>query len=740
MADQKEEKTTVYTLAPDTELRFEVEHDANVCVELKGGLAEIFGTELTKNKKFYFPGGSKIAIFTFQGCSTEVAYIAQETPMTIYINTHAALDQMRQIALKEGGRGPRIMVVGPMDVGKTTVCKLLLNYAARLGRSPIYVDLDVGQGNISVPGTIGALVVERPADLEEGFSQLAPLIYNFGHISIGDNAVLYNHIVSKLADEINIRCQSNQHGVQEIRKLHYKLFFDLHNELSSSELSSLKSQCSSHNVRQTKRLLNANSCIAVCQAIEEVGGISLGQYGTLVSMLSKIGRGDLSELAVQTEREIVCIRETVGGGAITQATQNPEVNNMNNMIILDISKLIAPHEFKELKSIIHAWGYTCDDLPFYSTMLDLMYGLQQQGVIVPGNYKSLWDMMIVLGRMDLAEKCEEIGNKIGKLLKVTLDDCPINDVLTNKYQKDIRKLHYKLLVDISRQLTPDNITGLRNTCRGWQMQELSFESTRLDLLNSLELQGIVEPGNYKELKNIMQRLGRDDLYSWVAEIEVKVSDLSVKGSLGGLEMKFPDTRSFLQRGNVAASGVVINTCGWIKGGGYQSILHAAWAFETDVILVLDQERLYNELCRDVPDFVKVVLQPKSGGVVERSRERRMQARDDKIREYFYGIKQQLYPHSFEVPFSTVKIFKIGAPVLPDSCLPAGNKSEDNELKLVPVLPGQSILHRVLCVSLAKSEEEDVVSKNVAGFIVVTLVDMERETFVYGHSLRIGVHK
>ena len=35
--------------------------------------------------------------------------------------------------------------VGPTDVGKSTVCRLLLNYAVRLGRKPIYVDLDVGQ-------------------------------------------------------------------------------------------------------------------------------------------------------------------------------------------------------------------------------------------------------------------------------------------------------------------------------------------------------------------------------------------------------------------------------------------------------------------------------------------------------------------------------------------------------------------------------------------------------------------
>ena len=62
------------------------------------------------------------------------------------------------------------------------------------------------------------------------------------------------------------------------------------------------------------------------------------------------------------------------------------------------------------------------------------------------------------------------------------------------------------------------------------------------------------------------------------------------------------------------SGVVINTGGWVRGAGYDALKHAAGAFEVDIILVLDQERLYNQLKGDLPDFVKIVLLPKSGGV------------------------------------------------------------------------------------------------------------------------------
>lgn len=73
----------------------------------------------------------------------------------MYLNAHAALEQLRKKAETDNSRGPVTMIVGPMDVGKSTLCRLLLNYAVRMGRRPIFVDLDVGQGQISVPGTIG---------------------------------------------------------------------------------------------------------------------------------------------------------------------------------------------------------------------------------------------------------------------------------------------------------------------------------------------------------------------------------------------------------------------------------------------------------------------------------------------------------------------------------------------------------------------------------------------------------
>ena len=75
--------------------------------------------------------------------------------MTFYVNVSNALEGLRVTAEKDDKPGPNVLVAGPTDVGKTTLCRILLNYAVRSARTPVFVDLDLGQSSITVPGNIG---------------------------------------------------------------------------------------------------------------------------------------------------------------------------------------------------------------------------------------------------------------------------------------------------------------------------------------------------------------------------------------------------------------------------------------------------------------------------------------------------------------------------------------------------------------------------------------------------------
>jgi polyribonucleotide 5'-hydroxyl-kinase len=95
-----------------------------------------------------------------------------------------------------------------------------------------------------VPGSIGAVLVERPANIEEGgFAESAPLVYHYGHttpgkiivsntllawllfgfhqfqkpffhnsidLSAGHNPILFNRLVSRLADVVRERTSASR--------------------------------------------------------------------------------------------------------------------------------------------------------------------------------------------------------------------------------------------------------------------------------------------------------------------------------------------------------------------------------------------------------------------------------------------------------------------------------------------------------------------------------------------------
>jgi polyribonucleotide 5'-hydroxyl-kinase len=192
------------------------------------------------------------------------------------------------------------------------------------------------------------------------------------------------------------------------------------------------------------------------------------------------------------------------------------------------------------------------------------------------------------------------------------------------------------------------------------------------------------------------------------------------------------------------SGLLVNTMGYVDGPGYDMLVDTLKLLQCDVVAVLGNDRLYARLTEAMAGVrlpaaggaatatageppartVTVIKLPRSGGVVERSREARVRARDARIHEYFYGPPPRdggvplLAPVSLTVPWDDVTIVRVGGMTSDSGILPIGRASVLDPLRTTVVFPSEAtLLRKLLAVSYATAEKQ-VPHVNVAGFVHV----------------------
>lgn len=131
--------------------------------------------------------------------------------MVEYTNVHFALEGLRAEAKASGKDGPRVLILGPEDAGKTSLSKILTGYAVKVGREPIVVNLDPTEGMLSVPGTMTATAFRAMLDVEEGWGNSPmsgpsavpvklPLVYFYPMANpLEAEGTVFRPIVSRLA-------------------------------------------------------------------------------------------------------------------------------------------------------------------------------------------------------------------------------------------------------------------------------------------------------------------------------------------------------------------------------------------------------------------------------------------------------------------------------------------------------------------------------------------------------------
>ncbi|KAK8079446.1 mRNA cleavage and polyadenylation factor CLP1 [Apiospora hydei] len=218
-------ETTTIKLEPFWEYRFEVPASTTLTVRLVSGTAEKDGTELAPNTPYVFTR-LKSKINTWQTCELEItspnpdgyhAYVSKpttpdQTSLVSYLNLHMKLEAARTQHRSSGennisaaGMGPRVLVCGPVNTGKTTLVRMLTAWG-----QPMVINTDPTHGMLSPPGTLSASVFATIMDIttEWGGTPSSgptaipvklPLSYMYGLRTPEENPKLYRALVSRLA-------------------------------------------------------------------------------------------------------------------------------------------------------------------------------------------------------------------------------------------------------------------------------------------------------------------------------------------------------------------------------------------------------------------------------------------------------------------------------------------------------------------------------------------------------------
>lgn len=206
---------------------------SSLVLKVLAGTAEKDGVELALRNAYTF-SGVRSKILTWHGCELEIEgrcdndSVAEylnpiANPATSHINLHARLSDMRVDATRQRREGPRVLIAGPPNSGKTTLAKTLTSYATRQGYQVITVNANPRDGMLSLPGTLSASVFATVMDPEavDGWGSTPtsgpstvpvklPMVFNYGWESAEEDEDLYRELIGRLAGAVSGRLSEDE--------------------------------------------------------------------------------------------------------------------------------------------------------------------------------------------------------------------------------------------------------------------------------------------------------------------------------------------------------------------------------------------------------------------------------------------------------------------------------------------------------------------------------------------------
>ncbi|CAA9990194.1 hypothetical protein, conserved in Apicomplexan species [Plasmodium knowlesi strain H] len=180
--------------------------------------AEIFGRELIIDKEYKFGCNQKFAIYTFTGCTIQIKgrtlqeYESGNSTMKEYLSLSYTLDAYRKLAKKKKKIGPRVLITGNNNSGKSSVSLILLNYALKSGFKPIFIEADTKCTCDKVelnrgPGIMSAFVYDPMNRMK------CALDYYFGYLDLNEDINLYYHLNECISSCVHLMLLNNLNSV-----------------------------------------------------------------------------------------------------------------------------------------------------------------------------------------------------------------------------------------------------------------------------------------------------------------------------------------------------------------------------------------------------------------------------------------------------------------------------------------------------------------------------------------------
>jgi len=133
--------------------------DGPASFEVVRGRAEVLGRVLSEGSRAVVRRGKRLPMTALEECLIRLRLGDFASCLRTEGSIPTSWREAAQTVIRE--RWSPVMVMGPADSGKSSLCTYLCNRATREGIRVGVIDEDIGQSDIGPPGTIGLAVVEE---------------------------------------------------------------------------------------------------------------------------------------------------------------------------------------------------------------------------------------------------------------------------------------------------------------------------------------------------------------------------------------------------------------------------------------------------------------------------------------------------------------------------------------------------------------------------------------------------